>query len=93
MTLLELALGQKFQRGDLGVFRGIHPRLAGIGLVSVLAAFFICTYYNVILGWSVIYLVMSLIDPLPWSAQNTVNGINRDCHGQNGTVAIHITEE
>ena len=39
VTLMELSLGQKFQRGDVGVFRGIHPRLAGVGAASVLAAY------------------------------------------------------
>mmetsp|Transcript_19144 Transcript_19144/g.21473 ORF Transcript_19144/g.21473 Transcript_19144/m.21473 type:complete len:118 (-) Transcript_19144:1641-1994(-) len=38
MLLLELALGQKFQRGDIGVFRGIFPRAAGIGIASVFSA-------------------------------------------------------
>ena len=39
MLLLELSLGQKFQRGDIGVFRGIQPRIAGVGLTSVFSAF------------------------------------------------------
>ena len=81
VTLMELSLGQKFQRGDVGVFRGIHPRLSGIGLASVLAAFAIVAYYNIIIGWSLIYLIMSFADPLPWSIQNTVNGINKTCLG------------
>lgn len=81
VTFMELSLGQKFQRGDVGVFRGIHPRLSGIGLASVLAAFAIVAYYNIIIGWSLIYLIMSFADPLPWSIQNTINGINKDCMG------------
>ena len=59
VTFMELVLGQKFQRGDIGVFRGIHPRLSGIGLASVLASFCIVAYYNIIIGWSLIYLIMS----------------------------------
>jgi len=35
MTLMELTLGHKYQRGDIGVFRAMHPRLSGIGLVSI----------------------------------------------------------
>jgi len=39
MTILELTCGQKFQRGDIGVFRGMHPRLAGIGVISIYSGF------------------------------------------------------
>jgi SNF family Na+-dependent transporter len=73
VTFMELSLGQKFQRGDIGVFRGIHPRLSGIGLASVLASFCIVAYYNIIIGWSLIYLVMSFQSPLPWSVQKTTD--------------------
>jgi len=52
------------------VFRGIHPRLAGIGLASVLASFAIVAYYNVIISWALIYLVVSFFNPLPWSVSN-----------------------
>jgi SNF family Na+-dependent transporter len=55
------------------VFRGIHPRLAGVGLASVLASFCIVAYYNVIIAWSLIYLIAGFYDPLPWSVQNTVD--------------------
>lgn len=67
LLLQELSLGQKFQRGDVSVFRGIHPRLAGIGLVSVLSAYVISWYYCVIISWAVVYLVASFKNPLPWS--------------------------
>ena len=94
VTLMEMTLGQKFQRGDVGVFRGIHPRLSGIGLASVLAAFCITAYYNIIIGWSFIYLVMSFIDPLPWSVQRTtLDRKYKDCVGQNGTKPLFITTE
>ena len=103
VTLMELTLGQKFQRGDVGVFRGIHPRLSGIGLASVLAAFCITAYYNIIIGWSLIYLIMSFSDPLPWSVQNmspdrygATDG-TKDCKGQwvgdVKTNKLYITQE
>jgi len=89
VTLMEMALGQKFQRGDIGVFRGIHPRLAGIGLASVLASFAITAYYNVIIAWALIYLVVSFKSPLPWSVLNTTNEMQtqKDCPG------LYITQE
>jgi len=93
ITLMEMTLGQKFQRGDVGVFRGIHPRLAGVGMASVLAAFMITAYYNIIIGWSLIYLVFGFFSPLPWSVQYTVDGKHKDCVGQFGTEKLFITTE
>lgn len=69
MLLLELSLGQKFQRGDIGVFRGIFPRAAGIGLASVFCSSCIITYYCVILGWSLYYFVLSFFSPIKWSKE------------------------
>jgi SNF family Na+-dependent transporter len=89
MLMLEFALGQKFQRGDIGVFRGIHPRLAGIGLASVFCSYSITFYYNVIISWSLVYFFCAFISPLPWSVQNVADPSTmvRDCPG------ITITEE
>lgn len=67
LLLMELSLGQKFQRGDISVFRGIWPRFAGIGLASVFSAYIICFYYNVIISWAVVYLIAGFFSPLPWS--------------------------
>ena len=71
LLIMELGLGQKIQRGDVSVFRGIHPRLAGIGVASVFSAYIICFYYNVIIAWALVYLVAGFISPLPWSKTNT----------------------
>ena len=89
MMLLELSMGQKFQRGDIGVFRGIHPRLAGIGLASVIAAYCISFYYQVIIAWAVIYFFASFKNPLPWSVQYTTDAARtyKTCPG------MFITEE
>jgi len=71
LLLMELSLGQKFQRGDISVFRGIHPRLAGVGLASVFSAYIITWYYNVIISWSLVYFIAAFKSPLPWSKDNT----------------------
>jgi len=67
LLLQELSLGQKIQRGDISVFRGIHPRLAGIGAASVYSVYIITFYYTVIISWSVVYFVAGFASPLPWS--------------------------
>ena len=89
VTLMELGLGQLYQRGDIGVFHGIHPRLMGVGLASILSAYSIVAYYNVIIAWALIYLVSSFMDPLPWSLKYTVdiNQSMKKCPN------LYITEE
>ena len=74
ISLMELTLGQKFQRGDVGVFRGMHPRLAGIGYASILASYIVVIYYNVIIAWSLIYFISSFFNPLPWSIKRVQEG-------------------
>lgn len=68
LLLMELSLGQKFQRGDISVFRGINKRLAGIGFASVFSAYIITWYYTVIISWSLVYFAAAFKNPLPWSA-------------------------
>jgi len=75
--IMELALGQKFQRGDIAVFRGIDPRLVGIGVVSVYSSYVFSWYYNVVVAWALVYVVASFMSPLPWS--NDYKGFNDRC--------------
>ena len=57
ISLLEITLGQKFQLGDVGVFRAIHPKLTGIGYASIMASYSLVVYYNVMIAWSLIFLI------------------------------------
>jgi len=75
MLLLEIGLGQKFQKGDIGVFGGIHPKLAGIGAASIWSGYVITWYYNVILGWAIRYFFESFKSPLPWDVAKFENRI------------------
>jgi len=69
MVIMEITLGQYFQRGDIGVFKGIHPRLGGIGITSIWSGYAIQAYYVVIICWAMVYLGMSFVSPLKWSAE------------------------
>jgi hypothetical protein len=71
MMMLELSLGQLFQRGDIGVFRGIHPRLYGVGLASVFSAFAINIFYTYLIAIAGCYFFAGFQSPLPWSIQRT----------------------
>eukprot|EP00873_Tetraselmis_striata_P037403 jgi/Tetstr1/457667/TSEL_004248.t1 len=69
IMLMELSLGLQFRAGDIEAFGGIHRRLRGIGISTMLAAAVAASYYVTILAWSVVYLVSSFVSPLPWTAE------------------------
>jgi SNF family Na+-dependent transporter len=71
MMLLELGLGQLFQRGDIGVFRGITPRFYGVGLASVFSAFAINTFYTYLIGISAAYFFAAMNPIMPWSVMHS----------------------
>uniref|UniRef100_A0A4W4F0L0 Transporter n=1 Tax=Electrophorus electricus TaxID=8005 RepID=A0A4W4F0L0_ELEEL len=66
LFFLELAAGQSIRQGSIGVWRHISPKLVGIGYSSCVVCFFVALYYNVIIGWSIFYLMNSFKNPLPW---------------------------
>lgn len=67
MFVLELGVGQLFQFGSLRVWAIISPRLAGIGITSIVVAAIVSIYYNVIVGWAFFYLFQSFRSKLPYS--------------------------
>jgi len=81
MMMLELSLGQLFQRGDIGVFRGIYPRLYGVGLASVFSAFAINIFYTYLIAIACCYFFASFKTIAPWSVQRTTAYQNNFCVG------------
>jgi len=67
----EMALGQKFQGGDVEAYGRINWRLRGIGLASVIGVFVIACYYSVIISYSLVFAVRSLESPQPWAYDGT----------------------
>ncbi|XP_042526991.1 sodium- and chloride-dependent transporter XTRP3A [Dipodomys spectabilis] len=67
LMYLELAVGQRMRQGSLGTWKTISPYLGGVGIASMVVAFFVSTYYNVINAWGFWYIFHSFQDPLPWS--------------------------
>ncbi len=68
IMILEIALGQKMQKGAVGSLGAISKRFAPIGLLGIIASFGVVAYYCVVMGWSLIYLLGSFFSPLPWEA-------------------------
>ncbi|XP_075773631.1 orphan sodium- and chloride-dependent neurotransmitter transporter NTT5 [Pelodiscus sinensis] len=68
LFFLELAAGQSVRQGSIGVWQHLSPRLVGIGFASCVVCGFVSLYYNVIIAWSIFYLVNSFYSPLPWTS-------------------------
>jgi len=71
MLTQEMALGQKFQGGDVEAYGRMNPRFRGVGLASVIGVFVIATYYSVVIAYSLIYFVGSFESPQPWDYDGT----------------------
>lgn len=67
LLILELALGQKLQKGAIKAFKAIHPRLVGIGFLGIATSFIIVIYYATVMAWTAFYLVQSFSQNLPWA--------------------------
>lgn len=84
LLMLELSLGQKLQKGAVGAFRAIHPRLSGVGFLGVFSSFIIVTYYAIVMAWATFYLLESFSSSLPWAASpksyffDTVLNLSKD---------------
>uniref|UniRef100_A0A0X3P9P4 Transporter n=1 Tax=Schistocephalus solidus TaxID=70667 RepID=A0A0X3P9P4_SCHSO len=66
MFLLEVSVGQLMSRGGIEAWN-ICPLLKGIGYSSIIIAFLINMYYNIVMAWTLFYLFASFTVTLPWS--------------------------
>ena len=53
LLILEIALGQYYRTGDIGCFGGIHGRLHGIGVSSLVCGYSVVLYYIPLIAWTV----------------------------------------
>lgn len=63
LFMAELVLGRRGQRGAVGIFATLSNNATfwkGIGWVGVITSFLIMTYYSVIAGWGMNYVLLSL---------------------------------
>uniref|UniRef100_A0A0B7A795 Transporter n=1 Tax=Arion vulgaris TaxID=1028688 RepID=A0A0B7A795_9EUPU len=62
---LECAFGQFGGKGPLSIW-SINPAFKGLGITMVVAAGIIFIYYDIIIAWSLRFLVASFTSDLPW---------------------------
>lgn len=67
LFFLELSFGQYASEGPITIWK-IAPLFQGIGYAMFLMTTLVGIYYNMILAWSLFYLVSSLATQLPWSS-------------------------
>lgn len=66
LLLLEIAFGQVYRSGNVVAFGRVNARFRGLGVASILNAFVVATYYNVIIAWILIYFGRSFTADLPF---------------------------
>ncbi|GAU89499.1 hypothetical protein RvY_02044-2 [Ramazzottius varieornatus] len=67
LVLLELAIGQYTGLGPAVVFQKLCPLFGGLGVAIVVNQFLICTYYSMVVAWTLFYLFASFRGDVPWS--------------------------
>ena len=60
VMLAEFALGRAGQRNPVGTFAALNARWKGFGYIGVAVSFIILSFYSVIGGWTIAYLVRSV---------------------------------
>ncbi|XP_020914782.1 sodium- and chloride-dependent GABA transporter 1 isoform X2 [Exaiptasia diaphana] len=70
MFYMELAAGQYFSLGPIGVWGSICPLFKGIGMASIVVSFLVCIYYNVIIAWCLYFLAISFRSEVLWKHCN-----------------------
>ena len=78
MFFLELALGQFSGLGPAGLFGRMCPLFSGLGWAMLSAALFVSLYYNVIIAWTLFYIMKGFESVLPWSSCDSLSSYH--CH-------------
>ena len=75
ILILEISLGQYYETGDVDVFGGIHRRLRGVGLSSVVCGLMLVTYYSMLLAWTAHAFFDTFSDSSIWHQEGTVTTV------------------
>lgn len=68
LFFMELAIGQWFSSGVIGVWKSVCPLMKGIGYAICMMSYLCCIYYIIILSWTFYYLFDSFRSEVPWKA-------------------------
>lgn len=60
LMLAELTIGRKTQLSPVGAYRALDKRFTWVGAIGVLAGFLILSFYSVVGGWVIRYIVKAV---------------------------------
>jgi SNF family Na+-dependent transporter len=60
--VLEISVGRSYKSSIVGSFNAINKRFEPLSLITVGVTFLITSYYIVILGWVLTYLLFSILN-------------------------------
>ncbi|XP_013397286.1 sodium-dependent proline transporter [Lingula anatina] len=66
LMFMELAFGQYASLGPIAIFERFCPLFHGLGVGMVIVSAIVSLYYNMIIAWTIFYMVASCTDYLPW---------------------------
>lgn len=75
LMMAELVLGRTTQLSPVGAYRKLKEKWAWVGAIGVLASFLIVTFYSVIGGWIIKYIITALTGGFNTTDLATLEGI------------------
>lgn len=66
LMFMELSFGQYAALGPVAVYNKFCPLFRGLGYGMVIVSTIVMLYYNLIIAWTIFYMVASVTTQLPW---------------------------
>jgi len=87
---MELAIGQYHRLGYITIWERVCPPLKGIGYAMLIINFYVLSYYNTIIAWSIHYFFASFNAVVPWTyCKNSWNTDN--CYSLHDKESLNFT--
>ncbi|XP_033646292.1 sodium- and chloride-dependent glycine transporter 1-like [Asterias rubens] len=91
VMFLEVSFGQFSSLGCISCWK-ISPLFKGVGVAMAVVSSYFCLYYNLIIAYTIRYMVVSFKNPLPWTGcNNTWNTPN--CYTTVSLSQDNLTQE
>ncbi|KAG1688560.1 Sodium- and chloride-dependent glycine transporter 2 [Nymphon striatum] len=91
MYYMEVALGQYSSLGPLSVWR-CAPIGKGVGFAMVVVSLVVAIYYNVIMGYTLYYIVLSCASDVPWNKCYSWWNPGENCYVRDVNSVIRLLE-
>eukprot|EP00922_Rhytidocystis_sp_ex-Travisia-forbesii_P013474 GHVS01020184.1.p1 GENE.GHVS01020184.1~~GHVS01020184.1.p1 ORF type:complete len:1109 (-),score=73.11 GHVS01020184.1:476-3802(-) len=73
ILVLEFSFGHIFQGGSIKCSDSLHPRLRGVGVGAIVCSATTSTYYAVLTGYNLLYLISCFTRQLPWTLSDDMH--------------------